>query len=228
MNRRAHRRILAECRRCLAVHGTAVEQPVDEILEYFFANDSHVSIGDIERFCRERGLDIDRPAIEETLQLLVEYGFASRKQFGDDEVRYEHLHPGEHHDHLYCLRCGAIIEFYAPELEELQAAEARARGFHAFSHRLQIHGLCDSCFGEASETLQPLSSVRRGGTFRIVEIAGRGHGRGRRRFTDMGLIPDARGEVLSNTLGIVVVNLGGSRLALGRGQAEQVRVALTN
>jgi Fur family ferric uptake transcriptional regulator len=223
-----HRRILAECRRCLTVHGVTVDQGVDQILQLFFATDSHVSVDDIERGCRSRGLAVDRSVIEHTMRLLVEYGFATRKQFGDHVARYEHLHPGEHHDHFYCLRCGTIIEFYAPQLEELQATEARIRGFHAFSHRLQIHGLCDRCFGEASETLQPLSAVRRGGAFRIVEIAGREPGRCRRRFTDMGLIPDARGEVISNTMGVVVVNLAGNRLALGRGQAEQVRVELRN
>ncbi|MBD3314321.1 MAG: hypothetical protein GF344_00915, partial [Chitinivibrionales bacterium] len=218
--------------RCLAIHGVRMDRGVDKVLENFFATELHVSAKQIEKSCKEEGLEIDSAVVEETLDKLVEYGFATSRQFADNVVRYEHLHLGEHHDHFYCLRCGAIIEFYAPQIEELQAAEARAKGFHAFSHRLQINGLCSRCFGEAAETVLPLSAVRRGGTFRIVEIAGRGrglgNGRGRRRFCDMGLVAGAEGEVISNTMGVVVVNVHGSRLALGKGQAEHVRVQLTN
>ena len=50
-----------------------------------------------------------------------------------------------HHDHMTCLRCGAVLEFVSPAIERLQRAEARRRGFVMQGHALEITGLCRCC-----------------------------------------------------------------------------------
>jgi Fur family ferric uptake transcriptional regulator len=232
MNHQSHRRILAECLRFLSVNGVSVDDSVKAIIEFFFSADHHVSLTDIQNHARTRRLSISREQISRTLSLLVEYGFAVRKEFGESTTVYEHLHLGEHHDHFYCLRCGRIIEFVSAGIEQLQLEEARKAGFHAFSHRMQIHGLCGECFGEAEQTLLQLTMVQKGGKFRVVgyegEKKGKPHRHARRRFADLGLVPGAEGEVINNSLGMLVINLHGSRIALGRGESRHVTVTLRN
>jgi len=95
---------------------------------------------------------------------------------------------------------------------------------------LQIDGLCGSCFGKARRNLIPLATVEPGGRFRIIEIntaAGRGFGNGGlRRMAEIGLVADAIGEVVSNHGLMFVIQLGGNRLALRKGQAAKIVVSL--
>lgn len=80
----------------------------------------------MSKFIRSNNLDISDEVVSSAFNLLVEYGFALEKEFGDCITRYEHLHPGEHHDHFYCLKCGKIIEFYSPVIEELKLRKPEA------------------------------------------------------------------------------------------------------
>lgn len=215
--------------RFLEINDVQVTGDIREIVSEFFATDEHLTIEQIEQEIGRKKSVVRRQMIEKTMQILVDYGFAARKSF-DGRTVYEHLHLNEHHDHFYCIRCGKILEFYAPRIEQLQLEEAAKKGFHAFNHKLQIYGLCAECFGEQARRVIPLAMVERGGRFRVEEIISRrnpgvSHGR---RLMDMGIIPGAEGEVISNTSGMSVVCIGGTRIALGRGQSQRVMVYLSS
>jgi Fur family ferric uptake transcriptional regulator len=143
-------------------------------------------------------------------------------------VRYEHLHLGEHHDHFYCLKCGKIIEFFSPEIEDWQTRVARDHEFHAFDHKMQIHGLCKKCFG--SSKALPLSKVETGGKFRIVEVSDREQFyqgcKMVQRLMDMGILPGTEGTVINNHGGRIVLLINNSRVALGRGMSQIIKVVL--
>ena len=51
----------------------------------------------------------------------------------------------EHHDHLICRTCGAIIEFEDPRIEQLQNEVAARHGFVIENHRLELYGRCGQC-----------------------------------------------------------------------------------
>jgi len=231
VDNRKHRLILDECIGLLSVNGIEVSDALKKVIIYFFSTDHHISLDDVSKFIRSNNLDISDEVVSSAFNLLVEYGFALEKEFGDCITRYEHLHPGEHHDHFYCLKCGKIIEFYSPVIEEAQIAEARSRGFHAFSHKMQIHGLCDSCFGKTAEKSLSLSTVQSGGKFRVVGVAGdtgRPHQKLRRRLMDMGMRVGIEGEVIVNQGGPLVVHVNGMRIALGREMSEAIEVVLVD
>ena len=215
---RKHKLILDECIGLLSVNGIDVSDALKKVIIYFFSNDNHISLDDVSAFVRSNNLSISDDVVSSAFKLLVEYGFAKEKVFGDNTLRYEHLHIGEHHDHFYCLKCKRIIEFYSPVIEVAQIEEARRKGFHAFSHAMQIHGLCDRCFGKASQSPIRLSMVQSGGKFRVVGPAERNRGRQKlkRRLCDMGLRPGAEGEVIVNRYGPLVVCIDGMRIAMGR------------
>ncbi len=52
---------------------------------------------------------------------------------------------GKHHDHLVCVECGKVEEFFDPEIEKRQNAVAEERGFTIQDHALYIYGNCAEC-----------------------------------------------------------------------------------
>jgi Fur family ferric uptake transcriptional regulator len=77
-----------------------------------------------------------------TLHLLVESNLVEERRFGDGLARYEGHSDVEHHDHMICLECGMISEFFNPRLEALQEKLAEENNFEIYRHRLELYGAC--------------------------------------------------------------------------------------
>jgi Fur family ferric uptake transcriptional regulator len=78
-----------------------------------------------------------------TVELLRRTG-SVRPLAGDARPAYVRCQPGDHHHHLVCLNCGAVVETDlcgAPSAAELR----RRYGFRAEDHELEIYGTCASC-----------------------------------------------------------------------------------
>ena len=117
----------------------------EAIVALFFARDVHVSTEDLYYDVRKELPQIGYSTVYRTLKLLVEAGLASESQFADGITLFEQVHKGKHHDHLICLKCGKIIEFKNPKIEELQKEIAEAKDFRIESHKLEIYGYCNKC-----------------------------------------------------------------------------------
>ena len=52
------------------------------------------------------------------------------------------LNQGGHHDHLVCLQCGRVEEFFDAEIEKRQTQIARERGFEISEHALYLYAEC--------------------------------------------------------------------------------------
>jgi Fur family ferric uptake transcriptional regulator len=52
------------------------------------------------------------------------------------------INEGQHHDHLVCLDCGKVEEFYDAEIERRQNAVAELKGFAIADHSLSIYAHC--------------------------------------------------------------------------------------
>ncbi len=223
-----HKQILIECLEFLKNNGINVDDDLRRLIGFFFSTDHHLSFEDIRQFVHEHKINISDSAIRDAFSLLVEYGFAIERMFGDNMVRYEHLHLGEHHDHFYCLKCGRIIEFFSPEIEDWQIRVAQKYGFHSFDHKMQVHGLCKQCFGTSKS--MPLAKVETGGKFRIVEITDKEQFyqgcKMVQRLMDMGIFPGTEGTVITNHGGRIVLLINNSRVALGRGMSQGIQVTL--
>jgi len=192
------------------------------VVEAFFSSEEHHTAQEWHRLLAQQGVELEPEFVADTLELMVRFGLAARRRFKDGPPRYEHRHLGEHHDHLICTCCGAIQEFHHPELERLKARVARDEGFHALGHRLQIYGLCPRCRARRSPTM-PLAMANPGERLRVERLAG--GSQAVRQLCDLGLTVGAELEVLSANGGPLVVALGGTRLALGRGAAQKVLVS---
>ena len=116
------------------------------ILEAVCALDSHFEADDLYLKLREEsGRRISRATVYRTLPLLEESGLIRRVMFVDKHTLYEHVYDHLHHEHLICIKCGKIIEFYKRSLEHSLEDIARVHGFKSVAHKLEITGYCESC-----------------------------------------------------------------------------------
>lgn len=115
------------------------------ILDEFLKAGSHLSTEDLYLRLRKKHPTIGYATVYRTLKLFAECGIASECHFSNRETRYEASTGHEHHDHLICTECGAIIEFEDPRIEELQEKVAKEHGFRISNHRLELFGLCAEC-----------------------------------------------------------------------------------
>ena len=115
------------------------------ILEEFLSSEEHLSTEDLYLEIRSKNPHIGYATVYRTLKLFAECGIAEERDFGAGQVLYELSHGEDHHDHLICTGCGAIIEFEDRRIEKLQEQVAQDHQFTIASHRLEIFGLCAKC-----------------------------------------------------------------------------------
>ena len=91
------------------------------VADAFFGTEEHLSVPQLVELLQGQEIHLDEEFVEETLETLRRFGFAQKTEFADQPALYEHHHLDAHHDHLICVHCGRIIEFFSPDLERLQA-----------------------------------------------------------------------------------------------------------
>jgi Fur family ferric uptake transcriptional regulator len=112
------------------------------IVSTFFRLRGHISVEELLREVKKVNSKIGYATVYRTLHLLVESGLVEERRFGDGLARYEGRSEVEHHDHMICLECGQIFEFYNPHLEALQERLADEHNFRIYRHRLELYGSC--------------------------------------------------------------------------------------
>ena len=131
----------------LRSRGLRVTQERLALFEEIFAQHKHIDAEELLSAMRSRDLKISRATVYRNLDLLVDCGLVRKQRLGRDRFLYEHVHGGQHHDHLVCTACGRVVEFVSPGIVALQAEICRAHGFQPSRHTLQISVLCNECAG---------------------------------------------------------------------------------
>ena len=95
-----------------------------------------------EIYARASAIDpgISLATVYRNVKLFEEVGIIERLEFGDGRARYEDA-DRDHHDHLFNLKTGEVIEFYDPEIEVLQEKIARKLGFKLKGHKMELFGV---------------------------------------------------------------------------------------
>lgn len=127
--------------------GLKATVPRLKILDIFQrAKQTHMSAEDVFRSLILEKFDIGLATVYRVLTQFEQAGLLTRSQFEGGKALYE-LNDGQHHDHLVCLDCGKVEEFYDAEIENRQHAVAKAKGFAIADHSLSIYANCtkDKC-----------------------------------------------------------------------------------
>ena len=118
-----------------------------KILEVFQrSTQRHLTAEDVFRVLLKEHSDVGLATVYRVLTQFEQAGILSRSHFESGKAVYE-LNEGQHHDHLVCLDCGRVEEFYDPEIESRQQAVAKAKGFAISDHALSLYANCikDNC-----------------------------------------------------------------------------------
>jgi len=194
------------------------------VLEVFLQTEHHVTVQELVALVHQQGRSLDADFVNETIDLMCHYGFAKQNRFNNGEPRYEHLHLGQHHDHMICTMCKGIYEFQNEAIEQLQLKIAAENGFHMLQHRMELYGICRHCMARQDVVIS-LDRARKGERVMVQSIAG--GAASRLRLLSMGLRIGDVLEVITNVShGQLVVAVDYKRLVLGRGLAHKIRVTL--
>ena len=122
--------------------GLKATLPRLKILELFQkSNQRHLSAEDIYRTVLEERSDIGLATVYRVLLQFEQAGLLKRSNFESGKSVYE-LNEGEHHDHLVCLDCGRVEEFFDAEIEDRQHQIAKLKGFEIADHSLSLYAHC--------------------------------------------------------------------------------------
>jgi Fur family ferric uptake transcriptional regulator len=114
-----------------------------KILEVFQrGGQRHMSAEDVFRLLLQERADVGLATVYRVLAQFEQASILSRSQFEGGKSVYE-LNEGQHHDHIVCLDCGQVEEFYDPEIELRQQSVAKAKGFTITDHALSLYANCN-------------------------------------------------------------------------------------
>ena len=122
--------------------GLKATGPRLKILEVFQRGvQRHMTAEDVFRHLLQDGADVGLATVYRVLTQFEQAGLLHRNHFESGKAVYE-LNEGQHHDHMVCLDCGRVEEFYDAEIEHRQQAVAQAKGFEIADHPLSLYAHC--------------------------------------------------------------------------------------
>ncbi|BBP03962.1 transcriptional repressor [Sulfuriferula plumbiphila] len=122
--------------------GLKATLPRLKILDLFEGSTKrHLSAEEVYRLLIAEDIDIGLATVYRVLTQFEQAGLLIRHHFDSDKAVYE-LNSGGHHDHLVCLQCGRVEEFFDEEIERRQKKVAAQRGFTIHDHSLHIYADC--------------------------------------------------------------------------------------
>lgn len=126
----------------LKASGLKATLPRIKILD-IFQNSAvrHLTAEDVYKILLTENMDVGLATVYRVLTQFEQAGLLNRNHFETGKAIFE-LNEGSHHDHLVCLDCGRVEEFYDEEIEKRQQKIAAQRGFRISEHALALYGNC--------------------------------------------------------------------------------------
>ena len=125
--------------------GLKATGPRLKILDLFEKSSArHLSAEDVDRLLLADEIDIGLATVYRVLTQFEQAGILDRHHFESGKAVYE-LDEGAHHDHMVCMICGRVTEFFSQEIEELQTRIAEQHNFRIREHSLYLYGECTDC-----------------------------------------------------------------------------------
>ena len=122
--------------------GLKATLPRLRILELFEKSPvRHLAAEEVYRILQKEGTETGLATVYRVLTQFEQAGLLVRHHFESGKAVFE-LNQGGHHDHLVCVQCGNVEEFYDAEIERRQIAIAEERGFQIHDHSLHNYADC--------------------------------------------------------------------------------------
>lgn len=132
-------------REALASRRVRLTQERELVLDGVMAMAGHFGAEDLVFALRKQGRRVSRATVYRTLNLLAGCGLVQRLSVDEGGWQYEVMEGRKPHAHLYCVRCGKLIDYPVAGMEDLHARVQREAKFKAQHHVLRICGICEEC-----------------------------------------------------------------------------------
>jgi Fur family ferric uptake transcriptional regulator len=102
----------------------------------------HMGAEDVYKKLLELKEDIGLATVYRVLTQFEKAGLVIRHSFEGGRSVFE-LDDEGHHDHMLCLECGEVFEFFDKIIEERQRQVSKDAGFVLDDHSLYMYGVCE-------------------------------------------------------------------------------------
>lgn len=106
------------------------------------AEHPHLTAEEVYDRLRQGGEEVGLATVYRVLTQFQAAGLVIRHHFEGDRSVFE-INQGGHHDHMVCLECGEVFEFYDPAIEQRQRSIAAKASFVIEDHSLYLYGVCE-------------------------------------------------------------------------------------
>ena len=136
---------LEQAHRSLARSGSRAGGARDEVMDVLAREGCLLSAQEIHDLLRERGRRVGMASVYRTLELLSAHRLVRRVEVAGVASFEVMLASGEHHHHVVCERCGAMVPFEDMELERALEAVQERLGVPGAEHEVIIRAVCSAC-----------------------------------------------------------------------------------
>jgi Fur family transcriptional regulator, ferric uptake regulator len=111
---------------------------LDAVMEY----KGHFAADDLFVVLKNAKSRVSRATVYNTLELLVQCGLLTKRNFGDNISHFEFTFRKQSHDHLICVDCGKILEFSSTKLKNIPQEISNELGYEFSSYSFNIFARC--------------------------------------------------------------------------------------
>lgn len=101
----------------------------------------HLSAEDVYKTLLAEGEDVGLATVYRVLTQFETAGLVIRHNFEGGRSMFE-LNNESHHDHIVCIKCGGVFEFFDEGIEARQLEVAKRNGFVIENHSMNLYGIC--------------------------------------------------------------------------------------
>ena len=125
----------------------------DVIIKEIYCKDEHFDVDKLFLRIRRKypKTKLSKASIYRTLPHLIRAGLIRESFTESGHTCYEYVLGHSHHDHMKCLGCGRVFEFYERSIDEAQQELCDKLKFNMVWHVHVIGGYCSECRRKANK-----------------------------------------------------------------------------